>query len=755
MKRADMRKHKMWNWCRLWGFLLIGILLAGCGKEQEAESGSFGGEVSSSVQQTGLEALYAQYCSVSMDSARLAVNDKVSAGVLGQLIKMKCLAAKGGIYVAGSRLNHGEAELAVYQIGMDRTPRLALSYPGEVLVAWSASGEEIALLCMRGGNGEGSDSVQYSLHSLLLEEEGGLKETDVWTLTEELGQANIDGMIAEEGRLTFWDGGGRGMTMIDLTSGEAGLSVSMTENVVAAAYGKEDEVLILTAEGNLYSYSFLTGGREIRGERLFDQIKGRGHYAIGNSEIYVGGNLSLYGVRISGGEEKRLLDYDPGMKMSSSLWIDEGAGEGSAVCWDEESRQVFCYFLSAVPVPDAREGRSIVTLENYRVDDELKAAAADFNQISDKYWVEIVEAKEDENASDYDTGFKTRLMAKQGPDLLLAAEGFEFSDYVRQGLLEDLSVYIQRDLQPENYVKSAMDAYERDGGIYALGSGFGLEVLMLDGEMTDSAKGFDLRSISQIMEEAKLSVFMPNMERDRLLAFCLVRLDGDFREENVRECILFAEKYGSDHENYSETFEVGKEVMAEWERIDTPLDIPDLQAYYGDGIVMIGNIMGHEEEFEILFSPGALSVNSASENKEGAWEFIKFMLGEEYQFSMKDKLPMRKDAFDAMLASYQQPRTFDIYIEESNEIVTVSSMYYPKRLSKTGMGNGIDAVTQEQTKLLREMVEKGVAGSAGREFGAETIIYEEVSAYFEGKRSLDQVMEIIMNRLGLYLEERR
>ena len=48
-----------------------------------------------------------------------------------------------------------------------------------------------------------------------------------------------------------------------------------------------------------------------------------------------------------------------------------------------------------------------------------------------------------------------------------------------------------------------------------------------------------------------------------------------------------------------------------------------------------------------------------------------------------------------------------------------------------------------------------MAGSAGREFGAETIIYEEVSAYFEGKRSLDQVMEIIMNRLGLYLEERR
>lgn len=751
MRRAYMGKHKKWRWCEIWSLLLIGMLLIGCGKQPEAENGSVGEKVS--AQQIGLETLYAQYFSVSMDSARLAVNDEVSAGTMGQLIKMKCLAAKDGIYVAGSRLYQGEAQMAVYRIGKDRIPRLMISYPEKRLVAWCATGEGIALLSAHVGSGAAA-SVQYTLHSLLLEE-GELKETDVWSLTEELGQADIGGMIVEEGRLTLWGGRGDSVTMADLKSGEEGRSVSVKENVVAASYSGKEEVLVLTAEGTLYAYSFLTGSREIRGEKLFDQIKGRGHYAIGNNEIYVGGNLSLYGVRISGGEERKLLDYDPGMKMSSSLWIDETAGEGTAVCWDEESHQVFCYFLSTMPVTDARDGRSIVTLEDYRVDDELKAAAAEFNLMSDKYWVEVVEASQDEEISDYIVRLKTRLMTKQGPDLLSVAGGAEFNDYVRQGILEDLTVYMQRDIESDHYVESALNAYGRDDGIYALGSGFGLEVLMVDREMADSVKGFYLKNISQIMEEAKLSMFLPNTQRNQLLAFCLVRLGGDFREENIRECILFAEKYGSDYENYSKAYKVGKEVAAQWERIDTPLDVADIQAYYGDDIVMIGRGADRKEHFEMFFSPEALSINSASENKEGAWEFIKFMLGEEYQFALRDKLPMRKDAFDSMLESYQLPRSFDIYVEDRNEVVTVESKYYPKRISKTGIGDGIDAVTQEQTQLLREMVENGAANSVFRDFGAETIIYEEAAAYFEGRRSLDQVMEIIMNRLRLYLAERR
>lgn len=736
-------------------FLLAGILLGGCGKERKTEDGN-----SKEGQQVRIEALHEQYFSVSMDNVRLAVNDGAAVGTLGQLVKMKCLAAKGGIYVAGIRLNQGEAETAVYRIGEDRTPRLAASYPGEGLTAWCAAGEGIALLTAHASAGEGK-TAEYTLRSLFPEEGGGLREAEVWPLTEALGHADatgfyVEGMAVEEGRLALLDGRDKAMMVIELSSGEMSLSVPVTENVAAVSCGGKDEVLVLTMEGTLYSYSLLTGGRKLQGEKLFGGVRGGSHYAIGQNEIYVGGNLSLYGVGIGGGQERRLLDYSPAMGPGGSLWIDEAQGAGAAVSWDEESRQVFCRFLSPEPAPDPREGRRIVTLENYRVDDELKAAATDFNRSNEEYWVEIAEAGEGESSSDYFNRLKTRLTANQGPDLLMAAGGFEYGDYVRQGILEDLGIYLQRDLNPEEYVQSALYAYEKDGGVYALGSGFDLNVYVMDGETADSLKDFGMESISKAMEEAQIPALVGNEDKNRILTFCLLWLDGEFCEENVRECILFAEKYGDGDADDSRTRRVGEEALMVGETIRTPLDIPDIQMCYGDDAVMIGGIMGYENRISLSFRPEALSINRASKNKEGAWEFIKFMLGKEYQFALKDRLPVDREAFEAMLESYRLPRTFDVYFEDINQIFPVTDKYYLKRAgAKTGMREGIDAVTPEQTRLLQEMVEKGVTGDGDREFGAEEIIYEEVLAYFRGERSLDQVMEIIMNRLNLYFQERK
>ena len=675
---------------------------------------------------------------------------------------MECLAAGDSIYVTGCRLNQGEMETVIYRIGKEGDPFLAASYPGERMVAWCVSGNGISFLGAYAGSGEENAARQYILRSLLPGEGGRLEETDTWSLTEalqpkELSRFYMKGMIAEDGRLVLLDEKSDNIIVVELSSGEVSLSVPMAEYPVAAAYGGEDEALVLTMDGTLYVYSLLTGSREIRGEKLFEQIRGRDHYSIGQNEVYVGGSSSLYAVNISGRQEKQLLDYDPGMGADGSIWVDETSGAGTAVSWDEESRQVSCYFLSAEPVPDAREGREILTLESYWVEDELRAAAADFNQSNSRYWVEITEGREetDVDASDYSARLDVRLMAKQGPDLLLLSDTFGFSDYIRQGIVEDLSAYIQRDLNPEDYVQAALNAYEKDGGIYALGSGFALSVLFMDDEAAAPLEDFSLQSISRAMDEAGIPMFSAGRARENLLAYCLVNLNGDFSEENVRECILFAEEYEDDSGYRSEECEIGKEVMSGGDSISTPLDIPDIQACYGERITMLGGIMGHENVFSLIFEPAALSINASSENKEGAWEFIKFMLGKEYQFALKDRLPMRKDAFEAMLESYQQPKTFDIYIEDLDEIVTVTDQYHLKRLDRMGIRDGIDAVTPEQTQLLREMVEKGVADDIDREFGAEKIIYEEVPAYYEGTRSLDQVMEIIMNRLNLYLQERK
>ncbi len=48
------------------------------------------------------------------------------------------------------------------------------------------------------------------------------------------------------------------------------------------------------------------------------------------------------------------------------------------------------------------------------------------------------------------------------------------------------------------------------------------------------------------MDEAEIPVFSAGRAKENLLTYCLINLNGDFSEKNVRECILLAEKYGDD-----------------------------------------------------------------------------------------------------------------------------------------------------------------------------------------------------------------
>lgn len=170
---------------------------------------------------------------------------------------------------------------------------------------------------------------------------------------------------------------------------------------------------------------------------------------------------------------------------------------------------------------------------------------------------------------------------------------------------------------------------------------------------------------------------------------------------------------------------------------------------------MIGEPTEEGNQYEIFFSPDALAVSAVSKNKEGAWAFIKFLLDREYQFTIKDGFPMRKDAFESMLEQYQQPQTYEVYIDVMDEFVTITRNYYLGRCERSGIADGIEAVTPEQTEKLRAMVEQVGVNAMEIEYGAAVIVCEEADSYYQGAKNLDQTMETIMGRLRMYQEERR
>ena len=139
-----------------------------------------------------------------------------------------------------------------------------------------------------------------------------------------------------------------------------------------------------------------------------------------------------------------------------------------------------------------------------------------------------------------------------------------------------------------------------------------------------------------------------------------------------------------------------------------------------------------------MWPTDAFVMNSASKNKEGAWDFLEYLLSEEMQDSIDWEFPVRKNSLEKYFASsYISPDA------DYDDFTNVTGYRWP---------------TQEDFDLMREMANCAVyQDSVGpRYIGSNpirVILDEEVAMYFAGDATLDETVDKIQNRVKMYLNE--
>lgn len=133
-----------------------------------------------------------------------------------------------------------------------------------------------------------------------------------------------------------------------------------------------------------------------------------------------------------------------------------------------------------------------------------------------------------------------------------------------------------------------------------------------------------------------------------------------------------------------------------------------------------------------------MAVNANSVNKEGAWEFITFLLGEEVQCKDElDTVPVHRDYFHEWLERQIQLYTEVQYKNGKPYISPYVGIHIPEE--------------------KKEAYEKAIEDA--RPLPIQTapilkIIQEEAEDYFNGSKSAEEVSRVINNRVQLYLNER-
>ncbi|GFI64493.1 hypothetical protein IMSAG185_00081 [Lachnospiraceae bacterium] len=130
-------------------------------------------------------------------------------------------------------------------------------------------------------------------------------------------------------------------------------------------------------------------------------------------------------------------------------------------------------------------------------------------------------------------------------------------------------------------------------------------------------------------------------------------------------------------------------------------------------------------------------LNANSAHKEGAWEFIRFLLGEEAQTAGDHPpVPVNRKAFEGWLK--QEIDKGFMMITSDGEMI---------RYTK-------EDATEEKQAEYRKAIEEAQPLPM-RPAPLIDIVLQEAEDYFNGSKTIEEVSRTVTNRVQLYLDENR
>lgn len=160
-----------------------------------------------------------------------------------------------------------------------------------------------------------------------------------------------------------------------------------------------------------------------------------------------------------------------------------------------------------------------------------------------------------------------------------------------------------------------------------------------------------------------------------------------------------------------------------------------LAMFDNDDVTCIGYPTADGSNGSLLIANTPLAISASSKNQEGAWEFIRMLLSEEYQDTLSWNFPIRQSSLDKMLAA------------------TMTEEYAGNGFAWNDFEYETVPATQEQIDMLRELFDIANGTSMSTDTAITDIISEEAAAFFSGQKTAEAVAEIIQSRVSIYVSE--
>lgn len=511
---------------------------------------------------------------------------------------------------------------------------------------------------------------------------------------------------------------------------------------------------------------------------------GRGNGTSSDYDFISSDNTSLFGYNVVSGEKTPIIDWvKSGIDTTAQESVivtpdgrvvysahDYKVSEGGGYSYS--SNDLILHILTKID-PSTVPDKQLISVYCMWLNYDLKRSITNFNKESDKYQIEVTSYEDQDSNGSYDEKIKrlnNDLVAGKIPDILLVDSNIPFESYVSKGLIADLNGFFEKDetIKREDYLENVLEAFSMDGKLYRIAPSFDIQTLAAKKSIVGDKTSW---TVDEFLEVAKnnpdAKMFGDEMTNSNFLNQMIMMNIGSYINYETGEChfdsdsfkklleyakdnfpteINYDELYSDD--NYWQEREMayreGKAILRSEYIYNLRTLKYDEVGYMGEETTFIG-VPSDNGCGSTIYPNTTLAVMAKAKNPDGAWEFIKTLLNDDAQNSGNySGLPLKLSAYDKLKEKAKEKPYWE---NEKGE-----KEYYDDNVWVGEQQFVCEPNTDEDNEKIMNFI-KSVTNVRSYDSDLFKIIDEETQAYFSGQKSVDEITDLIQNRVSTYVNE--
>lgn len=481
-------------------------------------------------------------------------------------------------------------------------------------------------------------------------------------------------------------------------------------------------------------------------------------------------------------------DIDMGYSYGSNpIFLDDGRILMSYYDYDENANNIL--LLSKVD-PSMVKEKYLITVGARYINYNLRKAFMKFNRTSEDYKVIFKDYSiYDNESNDYNGSIeqlnKDILSKTDAPDIVLIQYGMDITSLANKGIFVDLEKLMASDetFNKSDYMENVFEALKLGGKLYSISPSVSFMTLVGKKSIFGDKNSWTMKDFLEMHRslgegENMISEATRDGIGTMLLQIAVDEFIGDdgkanFDSEEFKNLLAYLKDIPADYtayedlwldnHNYWEESELG------YSKGTTKLftgfipgfnQIPEFEAYLGEEVTLIGYPTGMEGTIGTLIQANQeLAITSSTKVMDGCWEVFKYLLGDEYQNKFAGdadeyghtgsyQFPIKKTMVEKKMKNDILPSYYTEKDENGNEVQVkednmawIGGTEVPKRDS-----------TEADAARIYELI-SGASVCQRENEELNKIILDEAQAYFDGQKTVEEVVPIINSRVQILINQ--